>query len=347
MEIKAAMRSMYRGYGALHSSIRRPGLDALILETALKYPTVSFRRGEIVDVDVSSGDQAKVYLKGMSEPLKADFLLAAFGHNPDLVTKHIKVPQGSKLDTPKTQKSTVMEMDVGDDILAKHFGSYARVLVLPYDRTKKDSNVLFVALIPKDNGALTMVIMGNGDVVAKDVNSFISSEYLSKNLPNDLVLKLRQTASKNDGGCKLCSCSRNTITVKSPEHYLIAGMGGGMLIGDAGLTRLYKDGVGAAVTTAIAAAQAIIEGDFTHYQQLMEKDFPHDDYLFADRFLRLNDAIIANSYLRSLLLTGKEIPGISHLLVDPFMRHFLTGGVAYKNIIPHKLSEMIFSLFGV
>ena len=33
---------------------KKPGLDALILGTALKYPTVRFHKGEIRDVDLSS-----------------------------------------------------------------------------------------------------------------------------------------------------------------------------------------------------------------------------------------------------------------------------------------------------
>ena len=347
MVVKTPMRSVYRGHGPLHDKNKKPGLDALILQTALKYPTVSYHKGKIVDVDLSSGKEALVYLDKMHEPLKSDFFVGAFGHNSELVKKHIKVPDGQKLDAPKTQKSTVMEIAVGDDILKKHFGSYARVLVLPYDKTKKDSNVLFVALIPKDNGSLTMIVMGDGDVTPEDTHKFISSPYLADALPNELVNKIRNTSLVKDGGCKLCSCSRNTITVASPEHYLISGMGGGIMIGDTGLTRLYKDGIGAAVTTAEAAAKAIITGDFTHYQRLMEKEFPPDDHIYADGFLRLNDAIIANSYLRNLLLAGKGIPGVSHLLIDPFMRHFLTGDVAYKNIFPHKLSEMLFQIFGI
>ena len=192
-----------------------------------------------------------------------------------------------------------------------------------------------------------MVIMGDGDVTVQDTNKFIASSYITQALPNELADKIRRTALVKDGGYKLCSCSRNTITVASPEHYLIPGMGGEIFIGDAGLTRLYKDGLGAAVITAKAAARAIIEGDFTRYQRSMESEFPPDDSLYADGFLRLNDAVIANPYLRNLLLTGKQIPGISHLLIDSFMRHFLTGDVAYKNILPHKLSQMIFNLFSV
>ena len=66
MKVSAPMSSVYRGHGPLHSDNKKPGLDALILETALQYPTVSYHQGEIVDVDVSSGDQAKVYLKKIS-----------------------------------------------------------------------------------------------------------------------------------------------------------------------------------------------------------------------------------------------------------------------------------------
>ena len=302
MKIDTPMRSVYRGHGPRNAVRKKPGLDALILKTALKYPTVRFHKGEIRDVDLSSGDQALVYLKGMNEPLKSDFFVGAFGHNPDLVTKHIKVPPGSKLDTPKTQKSMVMEIEVGDELLEKCFGSYARVLVLPYDKTKKNSNVLFVAFIPKNDGALAMVIMGDGDVKSGDVDDFIASPYLSSALSRELVEKIKRTDWVNQGGCKLCSCTRGSITTASPEHSLIAKEGGALLIGDTGATRLYKDGLGAAVKNAHAGAEAILKGDFNYYQVQMEHEFPHDDHIYADGFLRLNDAIIANQYFRAVLL---------------------------------------------
>lgn len=344
MIVEAPMKAVYRGHGPLHGANKKPGLDAYILQTALAHPTVKYQQGKIVDVDLSNGSQASVYIENMRDkPLMADFFVGAFGHNKDLVNNHIVVPNGQTLDTPKTQKSTVVEFNVGDTILDTYFGSYARVLALPYDRSKKDSNILFAALIPKDHGALTMVVMGDRDITVSDTNRFISSEYFTKTLPNELVNKMRETAQE----CRLCACSKNTITTQSPAHYLIEGVGGGILVGDAGLTRLYKDGIGAAVITAEAAANAIVANDFTSYKRAMERMFPINDHEFAERFLRLNDAILASPYLRSILLAGKRIPSLSDYLIDPFMRHFLTGDRAFKNILPPVLSKALFQLFGV
>ena len=38
----------------------------------------------------------------------------------------------------------------------------------------------------------------------------------------------------------------------------------------------------------------------------MEHEFPHDDPIYADSFLRLNDAIIANQYLFALVTSRQK-----------------------------------------
>ena len=341
--VDAPMRSVYRGHGPLNAEAKSPGLDAKLLESALKYPTVQFYRGEISSVDLSLGNQSRVRLKGGIE-LRSDFFIGAFGHSK--LAKNVKVLKNEKLDAPITRRSTVIEYDIGEDLLNEEFGSYARIMVLPFDKLKKsDSSALFVLLAPKNDGAMTMVIMGDKDITSHDVNQLLESENLKKALSANLLNKIKMKELKRKGGCGICTCTINTITLQSPEHYLINRMGGGILIGDAGLTRLYKDGIGAAVATAREAALSIIKGDFSSYRRKIGREYPPDDHFYAERYLRLNDAVISNPHLRRLLMLANNTPAVSQLLIDPHMRHFLTGDVAYKNILPSLFAEMLFKIF--
>ena len=148
---------------------------------------------------------------------------------------------------PKTTKTFICEYYLGSQTIEKVLGDSMHVYLLNIPRLD------FAAIIPKGDYA-TVCMLGQG-IDKELVQAFLKSDEVSRTMPPGWTSESRS-----------CNClPRININgaLQPYGHRMV-------FIGDCGVTRLYKDGIGAAYRTAKAAAStAIFQGvsktDFKQY----------------------------------------------------------------------------------
>lgn len=152
---------------------------------------------------------------------------------------------------PKTTMTYICEFLLGEENVQKYLGTSMHVFLLDLPRLE------FAALIPK-GAVVTMCLLGD-EIDTELVDSFLNAPEVRQCFPPDSDLPPRA-----------CNCSP-LINVRGADRPYADRL---VCLGDSGVTRLYKDGIGAAYRTAKAAATtAVFEGisaeDFGgHFRQV-------------------------------------------------------------------------------
>jgi flavin-dependent dehydrogenase len=166
-------------------------------------------------------------------------------HRHHLVGMATGVNSGAKLwegmnvgyTPPRTGKTYIREYFLGEEGLARTLGSSLHVFLPDIPEVE------FAAVIPKGDYA-TLCLLGDG--IDKDiVRRFLETPWVRSHLPEETA---------KEASC-FCSPKLSLSAAGRPFADRL------VFIGDCGVTRLYKDGVGAAYRTAKAAARtAVFEG---------------------------------------------------------------------------------------
>jgi len=139
---------------------------------------------------------------------------------------------------PKTTMTYICEFSLGQERIQKYLGTSMHVFLLDLPRLE------FAALIPKGD-VVTMCLLGDG-IDNELVDSFLNAPEVRQCFPPEFGLSPRA-----------CNCSP-LINVRGADQPYADRM---VFLGDSGVTRLYKDGIGAAYRTSKAAATtAVFEG---------------------------------------------------------------------------------------
>ncbi len=143
----------------------------------------------------------------------------------------------SEYEAPETLRTFICEFHLGHEAIEACFGSAMHVFLLDLPRLE------FAALIPKGE-FITLCLIGE-DIDDKLVESFLDSAEVRRCFPNGVVPPLA------------CHCFPR-INVKAA----VRPYGDRIVwIGDCGVSRLFKDGIGSAYRTAKAAARtAVLNG---------------------------------------------------------------------------------------
>jgi flavin-dependent dehydrogenase len=160
-----------------------------------------------------------------------DLLAIATGVNSKIIEMLDDHPAGFQ--PPKTTRAYICEFRSTEDEMLKMLGTAVHVFLLDIPRFE------FAAIIPK--GPFATVVMVGEDLDEELVHRFLSDPVVRRVLPTDAV------------PC-VCTCKPliNLGARKRPYGDRV------VLIGDSGVTRLYKDGIGAAFRTGKAAATTAI-----------------------------------------------------------------------------------------
>jgi flavin-dependent dehydrogenase len=176
-----------------------------------------------------------IQLKG-GEPVPYDLVVVATGVNTSIL-KTLET-LGIGYARPRVTKTLIREYHLGEEVIAATLGSSMHVFLLDLPRLE------FAALIPKGD-YVTLAMLG------EDIDNALGDEFTS--LP-----EVRAVMPADwDPAAKSCQClpHMNVHGTEKPYADRI------VFIGDSGITRLYKDGLGAAYRTAKAAAStAVFEG---------------------------------------------------------------------------------------
>jgi flavin-dependent dehydrogenase len=163
-----------------------------------------------------------------------DLVTVASGVNSNFLRLLEDLPAG--VTTPKTTRTYICEFRSTQEEVFRVLGNAMHVFLLTIPRLE------FAAIIPK--GEFVTVVMLGDDLDQELVHEFLSDPVVRRCFPTEVT------------PC-VCSCSPliNMGARKRPYGDRV------VLIGDSGITRLYKDGIGAAFRTAKAAAStAVFQG---------------------------------------------------------------------------------------
>jgi flavin-dependent dehydrogenase len=182
--------------------------------------------------DVSwDGERPQVHVRDRTETY--DLLVGATGVNSggwDLFEK-----LGFTSQRPTTTKAYITELKLGEATIDERFGTSMHMFLLNIPRLD------CAAIIPKGDYA-TVCLLGD-DIDRELIQSFFDADAVRDCFPADF--------NPEQGACHC----QPKINIREPERPFLDRV---VLVGDCGVTRLYKDGIGAAYRTAKAAARTSV-----------------------------------------------------------------------------------------
>jgi flavin-dependent dehydrogenase len=269
--------------------------------------------GRVEEIQWKNGRPLVKIRGGQPEPY--DLLAAAVGVNSP--TLKLFEDLGIGYVPPHTTKTYICEYALGGAVLENSLGSSMHTFLLNIPRLE------FAALIPKGDYATACML---GKKIDKQlVQAFMENAEVKKCFPSDW-----------DHTQDACRCLPK-INIKGSKHPFGDRL---IFIGDCGISRLYKDGIGAAYKTAKAAAttavfQGISSEDFkTRFWpacQKLERDNRIGKLIFSSVGLIQHFRFARRAILRMVSWEQKKEKGprfLSTALWDMF-----TGSAPYREVL--------------
>lgn len=315
--------AVYRGIGPRDIKERKWGSFDLHLEQMAIERGARVTRGRVDRVTLDGG-RPSLAIRG-GEYQTFDLLVVAVGVNSPALKLFKELEIGYH--PPKTTKTFIREYFLGEDLIERTLGDSMHVFLLNIPRLE------FAAIIPKGDYA-SVCLLGES-IDSELVEAFLNSEEVKSCMPDGWSPAPRS-----------CQCAPK-INIESA----IRPYGDRLVfVGDCGVTRLYKDGIGAAYRTAKACAttavfEGVSAGDFEqHYWPLcrsIQKDNAIGKLTFsASRvFQKLPFArrALLNMTMKEQTDQGRR-KDMSQVLWDLF-----TGSASYREIFARTLHPRFLS----
>ncbi len=299
--------------------------------------TVSFdgwllRQAEREGANVENRRASTIYLgdevgvKVADEKIRYDLVVLASGIN----TESIQV-LGLDYGPPKTRRMAMGELYAGTEKVESVLGNVAHVFLIPH------SGLIFGTLVPKGPFINVSVLSSGKSPVS--VTGFLN---------NDIVRSMLPKSYKH-----ICGC-RPLAAIRSAHQYYTDRF---VAIGDAVVSRLYKDGMGSSLLTAREAARTIIyhgfsRKDFRRYYQPLCDNIDRDNK-WGQLLFWINDKAKDS---HSFLLAQHRLVGDEQYNVRGPQRFtksawgMFSGTYSYRNIAgmvfnPASLAKLLWVLF--
>jgi len=308
--------AVFRGSGPRRFRSDTESFDLHLQDLAVSRGARVIRR-LVTDLEWDDGHPRLLHADGPGDAY--DLVALAVGVNSRLLEK---IPGArTAYRAPGKTMTTICEFRLDREVIERTLGPSMHVFLLDLPRLE------FAALIPKGE-IVTLVLLGT-DIDQDLVRAFLDSPEVRATLPPG-----------TDFDARVCNCSP-LINVRpaSPPYgdRLVA-------LGDAGVTRLYKDGIGAAYRTAKAAAVTAVfhgvsardfERHFAPTCRAIARDNTIGKFIFA-----FNETLQRTAFSRRAILrmTSREqtrqgnARHMSQVLWDLF-----TGSAPYREILMHTL----------
>ena len=296
--------SIYRGGGPLLSQgISITGFDGWLLQQAqMQGVKVENKRVESIDI----GEKAGIEISGTIS--EYDLIVLASGVN----SGRIKIG-GLEYIPPKTQIMSQDELYIAAAKKDSKLGNTAYAFLIPH------SGIIFGTLVPKGSFVNVSVLSQSGHSVS--VNDFLKLDSVQRMLPESYE--------------RACGC-RPRAAVSTARNYYTDRF---VAIGDAAVSRLYKDGIGSSLLIAREAAHTVVyhgrsRGDFERYYRPFCRSIDRDNrwgrLLFAINGWAKDSRLFLLAQYR---LIGDEQNNTKG--AQPFTKAawgMFTGSYSYRNI---------------
>jgi flavin-dependent dehydrogenase len=247
--------TVHRGSGPRDvQEVRWKSFDQYLLEMAVK-GGANLIHDRVKDITWNGG-RPQVEVKD-KDPQVYDLIVGAIGVNSPSLSLFEKL--GIQYRKPKVRKTYLTELPLGYDYISKQLGNSMHVFLLNFP------GLDFAALIPKGD-YVTMCLIGD-NIDKQLIDTFTQHPSVQGCFPGGEAI----TA----GACH-CSPQASLGDARHPFGDRV------VLIGDSGVARLNKDGIGSAYRTAKApATTAIFEGisseDFRKHYWTICSSISHDN----------------------------------------------------------------------
>lgn len=227
---------------------------------------------------------------------------------------------GARHSGPKTLTTFICEFRLGEEVVEKYFGGSMHVFLLDLPRLE------FAALIPKGE-FVTMCMLGK-DVDNKLVEDFLNSPEVRRCFPDSIV------------PTNVCHCFPRINVEPHAQPFGDRFV----MIGDCGVTRLYKDGIGSAYRTAkAAAATAVLHGiaveDFRRFFgptcRTINRDNQIGKMIFAGSHLFQKMRLTRRAILRMTALEQQADATRRHM--SSILWDVFSGSAPYREILMRAL----------
>ena len=222
---------------------------------------------------------------------------------------------------PRVITAAIAELGFDKETVAEHFCNAIHLFLLP------EKNIKFAAMIPK--GSYVTVCLLGSHIDAHTIDAFLSSPGVRRVLP--------EAASSE----KHCQCLPK-MNIGAPKKAFADRV---VVCGDAGSTRLFKDGIGAAYFMGKAAAKtAVFEG--VGAQHFAEGYLPVYNGITRDNLYGKFLYAVTDIFRKVPLFTKGMLKVVHKEQSDPAKRKILssvlwdmfTGNERYKEIFPRAVN---------
>ncbi len=317
---KSSILAVYRGNGPLYSvHMESHSFDDCLLRHVIEQgvnpvyePVQELRLSSDIDTPATI-----IYGKSNSyKEMKADLVVGAFGVNSTIVNKIIALNFGYV--PPETIKTCQIEIPLSAAFIKKSFNDNIHVFALGIKPFR------FASMVPKGN-YVTVSLVGTRDLTKKDLLNFVNHPVVRNKLPHDWEMP-----------DKFCMCIPK-ITLSHAKKPFTDRL---VIVGDASISRIFKNGIESAYITSQLAAQAAFEkgissDDFDrHYYKPARKLLAMDNFL-GTIILILSDFVTKQNWLvKARLSYVKSRKGswiANHL--NELLWNMVTGDAPYKKIL--------------
>ncbi|MEE8424018.1 MAG: hypothetical protein V3S49_05705 [Thermodesulfobacteriota bacterium] len=288
----------------------KESFDKFLLSTAVKEGAVH----NPIKIDkVEYRNKRPVLFSQDQKIQEPDLVVGAFGVNSTASKIFEDIEFGYK--KPHTVTTAIAEIGFDKSIISEYFGNSIHLFLLPI------KDIKFAAMIPKGT-YVTLCILGK-NMNANTVNDFLAHPVVEGVLPATIPYKLN------------CCCLPK-MNIKAPKIPFTDRV---VMCGDAGSTRLFKDGLGAAYIMGKAAAKtAVLQGvSKQHFQEdyyPVYKSIIIDNwfgrYLYTITDLYKNYKILSKGMLA--VVKAEQRDSNSHKRLSSILWDMFTGNERYKNV---------------
>ncbi|MCP4043022.1 MAG: hypothetical protein GY731_13890, partial [Gammaproteobacteria bacterium] len=317
--VEMRIAALYRGSGPRDcqsglcgdGTVQYHSFDGYLMDLALE-KGARLKPYRVTQVVTRHNCLPKVCAKG-TEDQTYDLVVGAVGVNSGGLKAFEKA--GFDYRPPQTTKAFVTEIHLGQEGTTHHFGNAMHVFLL------KIPKVSFAAIVPK--GEYVTVIM-----LGKDLNKDIATGFLAHP-----VVKARFPKDANLTP-KSCMCLPQ-VNIGMPPRICTDRV---VMVGDTGVSRLYKDGIGAAYRTAKACATtAVVHGVsakmFRKYYLPTCRRLNVDNSIGKMVFLTVDLFKAIPALSRGMLGMVRKEQGTQRLDMSMVLWDTFTGSNTYRSIL--------------